>query len=300
MPPRLITRIQLRSSTSPAIAIIWNQAQTREVSTHARTHRKEETGGKSDCPCFSWTRACESLHQRYPCVFLRAGDLRFIQGEQGCRTRAETLLSSRADISSARPSGTSPSLKAGIQLGSGRATALGTAATSPGRSAAASCRLAPAALLAHHPGPNVHIGGRLPWGRAVWHRARRQGGPHGDSAPASLPRATAPSPPARPENAPEAAAAPLRLPVGFLPPAPTLWCLPGSPGLARPSPAALLDPALALAPLPPRSAVVDATTHGSGLGAGPLPTYLLPALIWEQPGRPGLAGPPEGGGRGGG
>ena len=228
------------------------ESSTDQRSFHARTHRKEETGGKSDCPCFSWTRACESLHQRYPCVFLRAGDLRFIQGEQGCRTRAETLLSSRADISSARPSGTSPSLKARIQLGSGRATALGTAATSPGRSAAAGCCLAPAALLAHHPGPNVHIGGRLPWGRAVWHRARWQGGPHGDSAPASLPCATAPSPPARPENAPEAAAAPLRLPVGFLPPPPTLWCLPGSPGLARPSPAALLDPALALAPLPPR------------------------------------------------
>ena len=81
---------------------------------------------------------------------------------------------------------------------------------------------------------------------------------------------------------------------------PALWCLPGLPGLAwpgccpGPSPSPSLGPTAAL--------LSCGGCHDAWLraGAGPLPAYLLPALVLEQPGPPGLTGPPEGGGGGGG
>ena len=110
----------------------------------------------------------------------------------------------------------------------------------------------------------------------MWHGARWQEGPHGDSAPGFLPHATTPSPPAPPENAPEAAAALLCLHTGCLPPTPALWCLPGLPSPAQPrcSPGPSPSPSLG-----PTAALLKCDgCHNARLRAGCWPSACLPAL----------------------
>lgn len=84
-------------------------------------------------------------------------------------------------------------LKAEVQPGSGRATALGTAASSPGTNAARGCHPAPVAPLPHQPSPASMLGTGCP-GTALWHGAGRQGEPQGDPVPACSPCASIASP----------------------------------------------------------------------------------------------------------
>ena len=155
------------------------------------------------------------------------------------------------------------------------------------------CRLAPAALTT--PGPTCILAAGCPGAGQCGTRPGGRQGPMGTQRQVSYPAPLLPEP-LLAQKMPLKQPQPLYASLWGLCPPSACTVVPAwltRPGLAWSSPAALPDPALALAALPPM-------TQSSGLGAGALPTYLLPALILEQPGHPGLAGPPEGGGGGGG
>ena len=258
-----------------------------------RTQRKEETGGKSDCLCCLWTRAWERLHQRYPCVFLRAGDLQFIQGKQGESRNAPVFPSGHL---LSMPFRDLPEAGSQDPAGQQQSHGPGHGCNQPEEKC---CRgLLPGSCGAARSPPPAQ---RAPWGQAAPGQGSVARGQAAGGAPRGL-RAGLLTPcrrselPCSPRKCPRSSCSPSTPPRRASAPLPAPWCLPGSPGPAQPS----CSPAASPSPGPAAAPLRCGGCHDTLLGAGccPPPAYLLPALICEQPECPGLAGPPGGGGGG--